>query len=187
MQDRKRGGGQPFTAASLEKAALAYLERFASSAENLRRVLRRRLRRAAPEGADGESGEALIEAVVGRLRRAGLLDDARYAEAKAASLNRRGVSRRSIAGRLAQQGVAGELVAAALAEVSAATGDADLAAACALARRRRLGPYRPAAARADHRTKDLAAFARAGFDLGIARRILACADEDELLALTREE
>lgn len=187
MPQGRRGGDRPLTAAALEKAALAYLERFASSAENLRRVLRRRLRRGAPDGANDEADEALIEAVVERLQRAGLLDDARYAEAKAASLNRRGVSRRSIAGRLARQGVAGELVAAALAEVSAATGDADLAAACALARRRRLGPYREPGTRAAQRDKDLAAFARAGFDLDVARRILACADEEELLALNRAE
>ena len=44
-------------------------------------------------------------------------------------------------------------------------------AAHALARRRKLGPYRPGE-RAPYREKDLAAMARAGFSYGIAREII---------------
>ncbi len=188
MAERRRPGARPLSAASLEKAALHYLERFASSAANLRRVLQRRVRRAADrDSADAANEAALIEAVIERLQRAGYLDDARYAEAKAASLNRRGASRRMIAGRLAQHGVEGELIAAALGEVEAATGDADLAAACALARRRRLGPYRPPEKRAAHRDKDLAAFARAGFSLDLARRVLACRNPEAVEALVSDQ
>jgi regulatory protein len=46
-----------------------------------------------------------------------------------------------------------------------------MAAAHALARRKRLGPYRTGD-RAAFREKDLAAFARAGFGFAIARRIV---------------
>jgi regulatory protein len=58
------------TPASLEAAALRYLERYASSAENLRRVLLRRVRRADA----GEDGAALVEALVERFRAACILD-----------------------------------------------------------------------------------------------------------------
>ncbi|MHA1114431.1 MAG: regulatory protein RecX, partial [Alphaproteobacteria bacterium] len=53
---------------------------------------------------------------------------------------------------------------------------ADLAAAIAYARRRRLGPWRVAAARAERRERDLAALARAGFNYDLARRVVDAPD-----------
>jgi regulatory protein len=47
----------------------------------------------------------------------------------------------------------------------------EAAAARALARRRRLGPYRPGE-RAPYRDKDLAALARAGFRYDVARAVV---------------
>ena len=175
------------TAASLENAALHYLERFASSAANLRRVLMRRVKRAAAEhGSDPAEGAALVEALIERLQRSGVLDDRSYAEAKAASLHRRGTSRRALAGRLAGQGIDGTLIAQALSGIEEQTGDAELAAACALARRRRLGPYRVGPAREDTARKELGAFARAGFSRDIASRVLACSDAAAVEAMLRE-
>ena len=46
----------------------------------------------------------------------------------------------------------------------------------ALARRRRLGPFRAEAERADRRHRDLAAMARAGFALAVARKVIDAAD-----------
>lgn len=73
---------------------------------------------------------------------------------------------------------------AALETVDEPTGE--LAAACALVRRRRLGPYRPAGTRAAHRQKDLAALARAGFSLDMARKVLAAGNPEALERLLRE-
>jgi regulatory protein len=178
--------GRKLTAAALDNAALHYLERFASSAANLRRVLLRRVRRSATEhGTDPAEGAALVEALIARFEASGLLDDRAYAQAKAVSLHRRGTSRRAITGRLAQHGVDGESIAAAIGDIEETVGNAEIAAACTLARRRRLGPYRPDAARADHRMKDLGAFARAGFSHDVARRVLDCADPEAVEALAR--
>jgi regulatory protein len=65
-------------------------------------------------------------------------------------------------------------------------GDPALAAALALARRRRLGPWRPPAARAARRDKDLAILARAGFPRGLATRIVDAPDIAALEALGAE-
>lgn len=188
MPQRKRAAPKKVTAASLENIAVHYLERFASSAENLRRVLMRRVRRAADHhGSDPAEGKALVEALIERFRQTGVLDDQRYAAAKAASLQRRGGSRRVISGRLAQQGVAGTLIAETLQDLADETGGSDLAAACAFIRRRRLGAYRPPDARATGHDKDMAALARAGFSFEIARRVLACADIAAVEALLSED
>jgi regulatory protein len=160
-------------------AALAYLGRFASSADNMRRVLQRRAyREARRTGTEVEREHVApaIEAVIARLERAGLIDDASYAEIRAGSLNRRGESGRRIRSRLRAKGVASEAIDQAIDALRQEDGDAEFRAACRLARRRRLGPARPAAGRAATREKDMAALARAGFDYETVRRVMALAD-----------
>ena len=158
----------------LEYAALAYLERFSSSAENLRRVLMRKVERSCRHhGEDAGDYAGLVAEVVQRCAGAGLVDDRRYAEGRVASLRRRGGSARAIAAALDRKGVERDVVQAAL----AADETDDAAAAHAFARRRRIGPYR-IGDRTAHREKDLAAFARAGFGYATARAVLDGQAED---------
>jgi regulatory protein len=190
VRGAKRSAPAKITANSLNNIALHYLERFASSAANLRRVLMRRVQRAAAHhGSDPAEGAALVDALIRRFEASGLLDDQRYAAAKAATLRRRGGSRRAISGRLAQHGVAAELVAETLQALEEEQGGGDLAAACAFIRRRRLGAYRTArvAPEKDMAAKDMAALARAGFAFEIARRVLACPDIASVEALCAGE
>lgn len=177
---KDRRGPKRVTPQYLENAALHYLERFASSAENLRRVLMRKVdRSAAAHGTDREEGAGWVDALIARYHSSGLLNDAGYAEMKAGSLHRRGASARAIRERLAAKGVARDDVDKALERVEEEVeGDFDLTAALALARRRRLGPYRLPEARAAHRDKDLAALGRAGFAYDIARRVVDAEDPD---------
>ena len=167
---------------SLESAALHYLERFASSAENLRQVLMRRVYRSARlHDIDPEQAAGWVDGIVERYARSGLLDDRRYAENLAHSLSRRGVATRAIRARLMQKGVASVEIDHAIAALSEETGDADLTAALALIRRRRLGPHRDPDTRDDFRNKDLAALARAGFSCDLARRVIEAEDPNALL------
>jgi len=95
---RGRRAGRPVTSEDLESLALDYLARFASSAANLRRVLRDKVERSARlHGTNREAGLAAIDRLVERLAAAGDVDDRRFAEGRAASLFRRGASRRAIA------------------------------------------------------------------------------------------
>jgi regulatory protein len=165
----------PLDPALVEEWALAYLGRYASSAHNLELVLERRARRRLGSDRDKlAESRAVIAALVARFRASGLLDDAYYAAGRARSRLARGEPLRRIAAGLAAKGVAAADAAAAVASLREAAADPDLAAACAYARRRRLGPYRRAVS--DDR-RDLAAFARAGFDRRTAARVLGCADE----------
>jgi regulatory protein len=178
-----RRGSRPVTAEDLESLALDYLARFSSSAANLRRVLRDKVERSARRhGTDRDAGLAAVDRLVERLAAAGVVDDTRFAEGRAQSLFRRGTSRRAIAGKLAEKGVGDAEIATALAGLADLAPDPDLAAAVAYARRRRLGPFRPAEARAAQRDRDLAALGRAGFALELARRIVDAADADALMA-----
>ena len=170
---------------SLEKAALDYLGHYASSAENLRRVLMRRVARAGADKDEADAARRAIDGIVARLLAHKYIDDGTYAAQLAASLHRRGMSAAQIRSRLAEKGVAVEPMKAALASLGAAA-ESELAAACALVRRRRIGPCRPAASRGSFRERDLGVLARAGFGLDLARRVLAVRDEDALERLARE-
>ncbi len=168
---------------SLENAALHYLERFSASAESLRRVLMRRVTRAAAvHGDDPAEGADLVEALILRYQQAGLLDDRLYAEARSQSLLRRGTPLMSIRRALCQKGVETDLVDAVLGEMredfTERGVDADLAAASAYAKRRRLGPHRSPDKRALHRDRDLASMGRAGFSWEMARKVIDDGGED---------
>lgn len=172
---------KPVTASRLENKALHYLEKFASSAASLRRVLMRAVDRSArAHGTDRAEAARWVEDLIARYQRSGLLNDAAYAEGRTASLRRQGRSARAIQARLAAKGVAAGEIAKALAGEEAAGGRAELAAAVAFARRRRLGGFRPEAERAERRDRDLAALARAGFAIDVARRVI---DADQPLLL----
>ena len=169
----------------LERWALAYLGRYASTAENLRRVLQRRVRHRFGEDAEAMRLAApLIDQIVERYCHSGLIDDAAYAARRAEALHQRGESLTKIRARLVTKGVAGSVAADALAALRANAADPDLVAACAFARRRRLGPYRSRDVLDP--TRELAAFARAGFSRRIAEMVLACKDIETADALARE-
>lgn len=168
------------TPSYLENAALHYLERFASSSANLRRVLMRKVARSVAHwGGEAASHGEQVEAVVAKLTRLGYLDDAAYAESKVRALHRSGKGSRTIRATLAAKGVGGEQADAALDALADEVADPDLDAAIRLARKRRLGPFR-LQGRAETRTKDLAALARAGFDFDTCRRVVD-ADSPEAL------
>ncbi|GAB4189654.1 MAG: regulatory protein RecX [Thalassobaculales bacterium] len=163
---------QPLSPAGLEKAALSYLERYAASTVQLRRVLERRVMRAAAAGLDTGQAAGWIAAILAKLARAGYLDDARFAAARAGSLHRQGRPAARIRQDLAARGVAAEQIDDALA-LLAADGGEDIAAARAFARRRRLGPWRSGPGGPERLRRELAALGRAGFSYEVARQALA--------------
>lgn len=176
------------SAQSLENSALYYLQRYDSTAENLRRVLSRKVRRAAmhPESTvDAAEAASWITAVVAKMVRLGYVDDTRTATAKARGLFAKGAPPATIRRRLGLAGAGEDAIDAAIAEITGDGGsetEATRTAAITLARRKRLGPYRAAADRADRRQKDMATLARAGFDFETARRVIDAPDVESLEA-----
>ena len=182
--DRKKPERKPpkkATARHLENVALWYLQRFAASADSLRRVLMRRVEKSVrAHDTDRAEGAEFVEDIIARFRRSSLLDDRVYAEGRTLSLHRRGISTNGIRARLAAKGVGAEDIAAALAILRDETEDPDLAAAIAYARRRRIGPWRTRGDRDKLKDRDLAALARQGFGYDIARKVIEAEDTDAL-------
>lgn len=166
--------------ARLYERALRYLARFASSEGRLADVLRRKaLREGRLHGmADGEV-EAMIANVVARVRGAGYVDDEAYAVMRARGLAGRGRSLRRVRADLAARGVDREIAEGAVAKLREEQADPELVAALVLAKRKRLGPWRPVA-RLENQGRDLEVLARAGFQYGLAREIVLAATPEEL-------
>ena len=157
----------------LARGALAYLDRYAASSGQLRRILMGRVERSARlHDTDRKEGAAAVEAIIARLQTQGLLNDRAYAAAKAASLQRRGQSLKAIAAYLARKSLGKDDIAAAPEALRAADDGAEEAAAATYCRKRRIGPHRPPDDRAAMRQKDLAALARRGFSYDTACRVL---------------
>lgn len=155
--------GQP----ELEKLALRYVERFATSRGRLEAYLRRKLRE---RGADGAvDPAAAADAMVAR----GYVDDAFYAEARTSGLARRGYGGQRVVAALRHAGIDEQGVAEAVARLD------PLAAALAFARRRRIGPYAREQADRDLQQRQLAQMLRAGHAMAVARRVVALAPGEE--------
>ena len=168
--------------ASLSAAALAYLARFSASSEMLRRVPMRRVDKATRAGLiDRAEGAALVEEVVARATRSHLVDDETFALQRARGLLARGKAPSLVKSALATKGVESDIADQALATIGEEIADPGRSAALALARRRRLGPFR-ITARAEHRDRDLAALGRAGHPYEVARWVVDARDVETLEA-----
>jgi regulatory protein len=175
------------TALYLENSALYHMERFSSSADNLRRIMMAKVERSARfHGTDREEGAAQVEDIIARFLSSSLLDDEVYATAKARSLHRRGASSRVIHTKLGAKGVDKSAIQKALTALEREDPDPEFTAAVTFARRRHIGPFRrsprSAIAPKDHkaREKELASMGRAGFCFDMARRIIDAESEESL-------
>lgn len=180
-----RKTARPITAKYLQNAATFYLERYPTTAEGLRRVLKRRVKRA--EMLDApimENVSRAIEEIVARFVAAGVVDDKAFAQTKARALHRRGTSSRLTRQKLKMAGIDGDTLDKAMdaldQELDTDPARREWTAAVALARRRRLGPFRPEAERKEKRARDLAAMARGGFDYELSRKVIDAKDRDSI-------
>ena len=170
---RKQRNPRKITAKYLERAALHYLERYAASVDQLRRVLQRRVIKSARfHSHDPKEGFELIEQLLIKLQEARFLDDRIFAASRARGRHNRGQSARAIAAYLKTKGIDDEDISAALEERAEGQTNPELAAALTYCRKRRSGPYRPEEIRQENLKRDLAALARQGFSYDLARRIV---------------
>ncbi len=148
-----------------------YLQRYATSAENLRRVLMRKVKRSCSfHEMPAEDFVPLVDELVARYMNVGLVDDKSFAQARVTSLRRQGHSGRSIIARLQVKGLSAAQIEAALKSVDEDKEEPELSAARSYARRKKLGAYRT---KPQDPQKELAAMGRAGFSYEVARRALA--------------
>lgn len=167
---RKRKAPKKITESYLHNAGLHYLQRFSTGTGNFRRVMMRKVNRSCRHHKDQSRDDcaAMVEALIEKFVRAGLLNDADYARAAVATLRRRGESTRAIEARLRAKGLPSEEIRK---NLQAEDGeDTEFLAALRFARRRRIGPF--STGKPKDPDKQMAAFARAGHAYEVAAKVL---------------
>lgn len=160
------------------------MQRFSSSAGQFRTVMGRKIARSCAENADQDINECslMLETLIQKFLRAGLLNDEIYAQQTVASLRRRGASSSAIKSNLRKKGVDPAKAHAAIRQHDEMTDteNSELLAAIRFAKRKKLGPF---SAGEKTREKSMSAYARGGFNYETARRVLNM-DAKEALKIT---
>ena len=167
--ERAKKPRPPLTPETLERLALHYVGRYATTRAKLKTYLARKVKERGWEGARPD-----LDALAERLSKLGYVDDAAFAASRAASMQRRGYGERRVTEAFRAAGIAEADGADAMAQ----TRDGALEAAIRFARRKRIGPF--AATKPDQHAarKAFAAMMRAGHSFEIARRVLEASAED---------
>ncbi|WP_156357831.1 regulatory protein RecX [Sphingomonas sp. Leaf62] len=158
----------PIDQPALERMALRYVERFATTRAKLAAYLTRKLRER------GGEGPIDIESLADRMAELRYVDDRAFAEAHAASMTRRGLGARRVRDALRHAGVGTDDSEAVVDTLD----DGAEASAMAFARRKRIGPFATEPVERDRREKQIGAMVRAGHSPALARRIAAMAPGD---------
>lgn len=159
----------PLDQPALERAALRYVERYATTRAKLIVYLNRKLRER------GAEGPVDVDALADRMAELRYVDDRTFAEARVASMTRRGLGARRVQEALRQAGVGTEDAD----EFRETLEEGAEESALAFARRKRIGPFATMPVERDRREKQIAAMVRAGHAPALARRIVGLEPSDD--------
>ena len=162
----------PYDDATLERAALDYAARYATTRAKLATFLRRKLRERGWAGGDPPPVAALVE----RFDERGYIDDRAFAAARVETLLRRGYGARRIGAALGAAGIDARIRDDLSGRVEAEAEQA----AMRYARRKRIGPFAGKAPDPADKRRWIAAMARAGHPIELVLRVLDTdLDDDE--------
>ncbi len=173
MRDKKTA--KKPTKQRLKNVALYYLERYSSSMENLKKVLKRRVDKYTFENAEYDKAEAygFIDEIAAEFEGYGYLNDENYAEMKVKNYLAAGKSKRYILEKMREKGVDLSLV-----EKLFENSEYDsFEAAMRLAKKKKIGPFRAEEARKEFWQKDAGVLLRAGFEFEVVKRVLGTQKE----------
>lgn len=160
---------KPLDTEALERLALRYVSRYATTQRRLGDYLARKVKE---RGWTGEQ-PADLDRLVTRFVRAGYIDDKAFATARAGAFQRKGLGERRLRQRLSADGIAeddrGEAIAMAR--------DGEWLAALRFAKRKRLGPFADQEPDRDVQRRHMAMLMRAGHSMDVARRVLDASKE----------
>jgi regulatory protein len=168
----------PLDRAALERLALRYVERYATTRARLATYLKRKIRERGWEDTVSADPAGLAEKLAGL----GYIDDRAFAESRATAMGRRGLGARRVSQALWHAGIEAEDAEAVAPMIEAEV----TASAIEFARRRRIGPYAREAPEPKVRERQVAAMVRAGHAPSLAWTIVRMAPgEDPVFLLSQ--
>lgn len=167
--NRHNKAPKPLDTEALNRLALHYVGRYATTTAKLGSYLRRKVL----ERGWNESEPADVAMIVARCASLGYVDDRAFAQTRAASLSRRGYGARRIDAALHIAGIDRQTVADVMPDDDVAE-----SAAATYARRKRIGAFGDGPADAKRQQRQIAAMLRAGHSFELAKRFVNAVNTD---------
>ena len=168
------------TVDEMRNFALAYVEKYAPSKQQLRTYLLKKYLKLSVPNVKKQDVTNLIDIVLSDLEKNKFINDKFYSESKAKSMIRRGSSINKIRNYLIGKGVNDEFIKDTVNKINEDNSDQDFFSAIKICKKKRIGPARIDDNRPLFYKKDISLLARNGFDFETSKKVMDLKKDDYL-------
>ena len=168
------------TVDEMRNFALAYVEKYAPSKQQLRTYLLKKYLKLSVPNVKKQDVTNLIDIVLSDLEKNKFINDKFYSESKAKSMIRRGSSINKIRNYLIGKGVNDEFIKDTVNKINEDNSDQDFFSAIKICKKKRIGPARIDDNRPLYYKKDISLLARNGFDFETSKKVMELKKDDYL-------
>ncbi len=168
------------TVDEMRNFALAYVEKYAPSKQQLRTYLLKKYLKLSVPNVKKQDVTNLIDIVLSDLEKNKFINDKFYSESKAKSMIRRGSSINKIRNYLIGKGVNDEFIKNTVNKINEDNSDQDFFSAIKICKKKRIGPARIDDNRPLFFKKDISLLARNGFDFETSKKVMELKKDDYL-------
>ena len=160
------------TVDEMRNFALAYVEKYAPSKQQLRTYLLKKYLKLSVPNVKKQDVTNLIDIVLSDLEKNKFINDQFYSESKAKSMIQRGNSINKIRNYLIGKGINETFIKDTVDKIKEDNSDQDFFSAIKLCKKKRIGPARAEDNRPLFYKKDIAVLARSGFDFETSKKVM---------------
>ena len=160
------------TVDEMRNFALAYVEKYAPSKQQLRTYLLKKYLKLSVPNVKKQDVTSLIDIILSDLEKNKFINDKFYSESKAKSMIRRGSSINKIRNYLIGKGVNNEFIKDTVNKINEDNSDQDFFSAIKICKKKRIGPARIDDNRPLFYKKDISLLARNGFDFETSKKVM---------------
>ncbi len=168
------------TVEEMRNFALAYVEKYAPSKQQLRTYLLKKYLKLSVPNIKKQDVSDLIDVVLSDLEKNKFINDKFYSESKAKSMIHRGNSINKIRNYLIGKGINDEFIKQTVNRIKEDNNDQDFFSAIKICKKKRIGPARVEDNRPLFYKKDISILARNGFDFETSKKVMELEKDDYL-------
>ena len=168
------------TVEEMRNFALAYVEKYAPSKQQLKTYLLKKYLKISVSNVKKKDVTSLIDIVLSDLEKSKFINDKFYSESKAKSMIQRGNSINKIRNYLINKGINNEFIKDTVNKITDENSEQDFFSAIKLCKKKRIGPARIEDNRSLFYKKDISLLARNGFDFETSKKVMEIKKDDYL-------
>jgi len=168
------------TVDEMRNFALAYVEKYAPSKQQLRTYLLKKYLKSSVTNIKKRDLIDLIDVVLSDLEKSRFINDKFYSESKAKSMIQRGSSINKIRNYLIGKGINDQFIKDTVEKINEKNSDQDFFSAIKICKKKKIGPARTEDNRTLFYKKDISLLARNGFDFETSKKVMEINKEDYL-------